>query len=245
MSILKKRKKTYNKIVSFGCSITYGDGLDNLEYHKFINSGIFGPSRLTQYREDKCYGNILSNMLFCQYENYAEKNNNNDNIFKQTYNYCKDMSEYDKLKTLVIVQTTFCNRKAYYDVNDNREYWLNSHYLDDPHVPIYLKNHFSDFLIHFYDLDREFKNLNMQAHLVKTWLTHNQIDSIFVGYDEYDILPYDIYYHFPETRTGAMQELVNRYRLLISHVEGIPFKDHHLTEHGHEIIATMLKHQIE
>lgn len=243
MSILKHRPKHYSKVVSFGCSITYGDGLENPQYHEFINSGLSGEDNLTKYRLDNSYTGRLANFLNCSAENYGQKSNNNDNIIKQAYEYCSKISS-ESSNILVIIQTTFYSRKSLYDVESKQEFLLNSHHHEIPNIPDHVTKHYHNYLINFYDHEREFKHTNMMVTLLKNLLTSKGIDSIFIGYDSYSALPWP-YYSFQQTESGSLQELANKYRLLIKDLPGIPFIDYHLTEEAHNVVAVMLKKYLE
>ncbi len=242
MSILKLRRRRPNKIVSFGCSITYGDGLDNPEYHDFIKSGL-EEYQLDDYRLSHCYTGLLADYLNCDFENYGVKSNNNDNIIKQAYDYCSRLGpENDDV--LILVQTTFYSRKSIYDIDLKQEFLLNSHNNENSDVPSYVKEHFQDYLVRFYDHEREFNRINMLISMLKAYLDKKGIASIFVGYDSYSLLP-SPYFNFPGTSAGSMQEFANKYQLLIKDLPGIPFIDYHLTEEGHKVVAVMLKNHLE
>lgn len=243
MSILKHRTKRYSKVVSFGCSITYGDGLDDVRYHEFINSGLSGEHNLKNYRLDNTYTNRLADFLNCASENYGEKSNNNDNIFRQAYDYCSALSS-DSSNILVIIQTTFYSRKSLYDVQSNEEFLLNSHHHEIPNIPERVTKHYQNYLANFYDHAQEFKHTNMMVDLLKNYLKSKGIDCIFIGYDSYSALPWP-YYLFTQTDSGSLQEFANKYQLLIKDLPGIPFIDYHLTEEGHKVVAVMLKNYLE
>ena len=243
MSILKHRTKRYSKVVSFGCSITYGDGLDDIRYHEFINSGLSGEHNLKNYRLDNSFTGRLADFLNCSSENYGEKSNNNDNIIRQAYEYCSKLSS-EGSNTLIIVQTTFYSRKSLYDVNTEEEFLLNSHHDEISNIPDYVTKHYQNYLVNFYDHAREFQHTNMMVDLLKNLLASKGIDSIFLGYDSYSSLPQH-YYSFPYTSTGSLQEFANKYQLLIKDLPGIPFIDYHLTEEGHKAVAVMLKNYLE
>jgi hypothetical protein len=246
MSILHVRRPRPKQIAFFGCSITYGDGLDNIDYHTFRESGLDEEDDLNRYRLNNSYPGVLAKMLDCSYENLAIKSNSNERILRDAYDYCvhlENLGNADLSNLLVVVQTTFYSRRLIYHIDSNTEYSLNSH-VEIPNIPPVITNQYKNYILHCYDHSREFDIINRQVNLLKTWFQSKKIQYIFLGYDAYSKLP-EPYFNSPDTASGSIQEFANKYKLLIKDVTNMQVNDYHLNEQGHHALAVLLKDYIQ
>lgn len=98
MSLLSNLNNS-NRIISFGCSLTYGDGLeDSIPYNN-------SPSSFT-------YSSLLASRLKKGYTTYAKSGYGNDSIEREIFNYIKNDK---KDKDFVVIGWSGIDRKEYFN----------------------------------------------------------------------------------------------------------------------------------
>lgn len=147
------------RLITFGCSYTYGHGLDDCLSSDGITHGS-EPSRLS-------FPAILSNRLNCDYVNLAKPGNSNKEIWHDILNF--DFNSSDVALTTWTYFTRFCIIKSNYVKrinpwkNDSKAYYMNYCDRHDMILDFYTRiNH-----IHYYLQSKRIKNLNYVIDLPK------------------------------------------------------------------------------
>ena len=103
--------KQYKKIYSFGCSFTEGGGLNNQNFHRYLNGDNNYSSvpesvlpEHTEYASYHSYPRYLSRLLNCEVENYGTSRAANELIFNMAYDKISSLRDTENI--LVTIQTT-------------------------------------------------------------------------------------------------------------------------------------------
>lgn len=225
-------KKQYKQLLSFGCSFTYGGGLNNPHYHNFLNQN---HTDLDIYAHNHSFGGYLSRLLNCSFVNYGKSQASNGFILKNVYDICEKLSPETASSTIITVQTTFLNRMNLYDVANNIEVVLNN---PDSVEEEYIKNYYTSWITNFFSVEYEWKLLIQNVTTLQSWLREKNIDFIFLAWETQE--PTNLFYNFTDGCNSSMGCYAHKNKLLISDIPNIPFIDHHVTELGNEHIANLL-----
>lgn len=250
--------KKYDHLFAFGCSFTWGGGLNRIEYHRALNNDpslLMNNSDLESYRNKNAYPARLAELLNCDFTNKAQSGLSNESIFINAYNtVIKDLNPYKN--NLVIIQTTLFHRRRLHYRNElfnvnmsaipNLDAWLQT---DDikQRFPLDVIKYFYDYITKFYDEDEEFKRVIMEINLLNAWLIEKRIDPIFLIYDytcnqdNYNLIQKSknviSYVNHPYDHSDySLCLFINKLKETITHM-GIGLNDAHFSPAGHQAIA--------
>lgn len=228
--------KQYDILLSFGCSHTFGGGLNAPEYHKFLNSGL-AKDQLNEYATMHSFPKYLADRLNCKFINFGRGAASNEYIFQTAYNNCR---AHAGQKILVTLQTSILSRLFLTSASGENEYLINT----PVGQPKYAADFYTQYLDLFFNENTEYSKLLRNIDLFQAWFSANDIDFVFLAWEALAELPEKYFFKFP-INNGSFNEYAIINQLLIKDIPGIPFKDHHLTEQGNEQVADLLFEHIK
>lgn len=111
--------KKYKNLLSFGCSFTYGGGLNSPQYHAFLTNtktdDIYPTLELENYAQHHSFPGYLSRLLECPFINYGVGSGANEMIYETIYDTCSSINFDDAKSTLVTIQTSVLSRMYVFD----------------------------------------------------------------------------------------------------------------------------------
>lgn len=240
--------KKYNQILSFGCSYTFGGGLNNRNFHRYLKGDSYVseepegvlPEHI-MYARDNAYPARLARLLDCDFINYGESRASNEFIFNLAYENIKNIK--DPEHTLVTIQTSHLNRILLQLVDKKMQYNVNnfSILLDDEIVRENIKEYYKLFIKNFFDEEYEYKKVLQNIEMMSAYSKHRNVDILFLIYEKpssyknTDPNPYIV-----DFETKDLREFANVNSIRIEDLPNIKWKDTHFSPDGHELIASKI-----
>jgi len=254
--------KSYQKLLSFGCSFTQGGGLNSPKFHRWLEHGMslpedegIGPHENLlpeheEYANQHSYPGYLSRKLGCEFVNFGLSGASNDYIFKKAYEEISKLE--DPENTLVTIQSTFFNR-LYLNVpnldmpiNMNnletaRGYFPKSSPLNDVVYEFY-----KTYLGYFYDPKAEYEKLRRLVDTTGSYCKEKGVDVVFLIY--YD-LEFQVPIQHPDRVSFLefpdMMSLGYSGKMNITPYTNNRFKDAHFSPVGNNAISNLVYLHLE
>lgn len=230
--------KTYQKILSFGCSFTEGNGLETSYYHRYLSSNLGNKNNLeleTTYRDymyNNSYPAYLARNLNCDFDNFAVSGVSNSLIFKNLYEKTQNVENGGDL--LVTVQTTLLSRIMVYDIKQEKFLTISNF----EGILDYAKKYYEMYLRYFYNNEIEYRNLLQNIEVYTKYLQSKNIDVVWLMYETADtlkssktILTFD--------GTDLSQFIANQ-KLRLLDLPNFPVNNPHFSVDGHKVIANRI-----
>lgn len=235
--------KKYDVLVSFGCSFTEGGGLNNQNYHNYLNGNPILKEPLPvldehiEYMNYHCYPGYLSRLLDCKVENYGISCGSNELMFKNLYNrFCNYNSDEHILVTL---QSTILSRMLLNFTGDDKSINING-----PHgVTGTAKTYYELYFTWFFNRQKEYEKLLQNLEVYTQWLKSKNIDVVWLLYETPSSLPANDCVVNLDNKTLTEYARVNNLRL--SDLPNFPYSDTHLSLYGNECVANKIYQHLE
>lgn len=174
-------------IMSFGCSFTWGSGLNDKRYLDWLKK--YNPEKLKGYSDEDFYKTYyaeasytgrLAKFLNCDYENFSIPGGANELIFNTLHQKTSAVS--DGTGTLIIIQPTFLHRKHVYDSINHCELMFNGLSDEDATTPyilsaVYSKVSYREQLLK--DIpSREYNNLYIKYFFDPIYELNNYLNNL-------------------------------------------------------------------
>ena len=231
--------KSYDLLMSFGCSFTEGGGLNNPNYHRYLSgdTDLYKPPFVilpcyNEYMNHHSYPGYLSRLLNCPYINEGTSCASNELILKKVYDTFKDWQ--DDRKILVTIQSSILSRILLYLTDEKRYINLNRlHDLDED-----VKKYYESYLTMFFDIQNEYQKLVQNIDLYTNWLSSKNIDMCWILYDIPTIMPTGT--HIVNFENQNLRSYAHGKKLTLTDLPNFPYDDKHFSITGNEIIANII-----
>jgi hypothetical protein len=236
--------KQYKKLYSFGCSFTEGGGLNNQNFHRYLNGETNyskNPEPVlpnhAEYALQNSYPGYLSRLLNCQFENHGTSCAGNEFIINKAYDTINNLENTDDI--LVTIQTSILSRILLQMPMERK--FVNVNNLDsiDGNVKTFFKLYITD----FFDYEYASKKLMQQIDILSSWFESKNIDVLWLLYDvdfkqvqsKKQIVPFD---------DLALGNYAFKNKLTITELPNFPYKDAHFSPTGNKHIADKIHNYI-
>lgn len=227
--------KSYNHLISIGCSFTEGGGLNSPDHHKYLNSNLSGII-LDNYMANHSYPSYLAKKLDCTFTNKGISRASNELIIKTLYDTIQNVS-YDNL--LVTIQTSILSRILVYITDAAQFETVNGIYGSKA-----LQNYYELYIQHFYDKDVEYKKLLQNIVVYSSYLESKNIDFIWLIADS-DKNEIKTTKHIMAFDGCDLMDFGTNNKLRLCDSPNYPTNDAHFSEKGNEIISERIMKHLE
>jgi hypothetical protein len=232
--------KQYKKIYSFGCSFTEGGGMNNQNFHRYLNGDTNYSStpeevlpEHTQYAYDHSYSGYLARLLNCEVENHGTSRAANELIFNMAYD---KISELDDTENIVVtIQTSILSRVLLQLPHENTYTTLNNFVNINGSKKTYYELYFCE----FFDFKYAIKKLLQEIEVYSAWFKQKNVDVIWLLY-EADINSIPSKNNIVDFEGLDLMRFVDKNKLTITDLPNFPYKDLHFSPQGHKIIANKI-----
>ena len=233
--------KQYNKIYSFGCSFTEGGGMNNRNFHRYLNNdtnyskipeGVLPEHQ--EYANYHSFPGYLSRLLNCEAENYGTSRASNELIINMAYDKISSLENTDNI--LVTIQTSILSRILLQLPHENKSITVNNFVNIEGSV----KTYYELYVCEFFDAHYAYKKLLQEIEAYTAWFKQKNVDVIWLLYEaDLKDIPTNKP-HIAEFDNLDLMRFSKNNKLTITDLPKFPYDDAHFSPKGHEIIANKI-----